>query len=217
MIYLERKNEMNQLSTTDTKQRLLETAMDLILAESYGAVSVDAICEKAKVKKGSFYYFFPSKADLVVAAFENHWETKSRPELDRIFSAQISPLKRLSDFFEYAYNLQKRTSERVGKACGCPYSSVGMEQGTLDQKLRQCMEHFLELHRKYLESAIRDAVRVKEIPDCDVEQKTDEIFAYYLGVMMLSKIANSLEPVMLKKVKPALFQLLEIHTSKLEE
>jgi TetR/AcrR family transcriptional repressor of nem operon len=191
--------------------------MDLILAESYGSVSVDAICEKADVKKGSFYYFFPSKADLVVAAFENHWETKSRPELDKIFSAQESPLKRLIDFFAYAYIIQKNASERVGNACGCPYSSVGMEQGTLDQKLRQGIEHHQNQHKKYLESAIRDAVRIKEIPECDVQQKTDEIFAYYLGVMIQSKIANSLEPVTLKKVKPALFQLLGINAAKDEE
>jgi TetR/AcrR family transcriptional repressor of nem operon len=208
---------MSQLNTTDTKGRLLETAMDLILAESYGSVSVDAICEKAKVKKGSFYYFFPSKADLVVAAFESHWETKQRPVLDKIFSAQESPLKRLIDFFEYAYNLQKNASERIGKACGCPYSSVGMEQGTLEQKLRQDMEYHLDQHKKYLESAIRDAVRVKEIPECNVQQKTDEIFAYYLGGMMQSKIANSLEPVTLKKVKPALFQLLGINAAKGEK
>jgi len=35
----------------DTRQRLLETAMDLIWEQSYGAVSVDVICERAGAKK----------------------------------------------------------------------------------------------------------------------------------------------------------------------
>jgi AcrR family transcriptional regulator len=54
----------------DAKQRLLDTAIDLIWEQSYGAVSVDVICERAGTKKGSFYHFFPSKSDLTVAAIE---------------------------------------------------------------------------------------------------------------------------------------------------
>ena len=44
------------------KARLTEAAMDLIWHNSYGATSVDAICERAGAKKGSFYYFFKSKS-----------------------------------------------------------------------------------------------------------------------------------------------------------
>jgi len=53
---------------SDARQRLLDATIDLIWQNSYGAVTVDDICERAGVKKGSFYYFFPSKTDLVVAA-----------------------------------------------------------------------------------------------------------------------------------------------------
>ena len=47
--------------TSNAKERLLQVAFDLIWQQSYGAVSVDDICQRAKVKKGSFYYFFPLK------------------------------------------------------------------------------------------------------------------------------------------------------------
>ena len=57
--------------TSDAKEKLLRVAFDLIWEQSYGAVSVDDICERANVKKGSFYYFFPSKSDLAVAASKN--------------------------------------------------------------------------------------------------------------------------------------------------
>jgi TetR/AcrR family transcriptional repressor of nem operon len=46
----------------------------MIWESSYGSVSVDDICTKAGVNKGSFYYAFKSKSDLAVAAFERHWE-----------------------------------------------------------------------------------------------------------------------------------------------
>ena len=46
---------------SDMKTRLMDAAMDLIWENSYGTTSVDAICERAGAKKGSFYYFFKSK------------------------------------------------------------------------------------------------------------------------------------------------------------
>ncbi len=45
--------------TSVAKEKLLQVAFDLIWQQSYGSVSVDDICERAKVKKGSFYHFFP--------------------------------------------------------------------------------------------------------------------------------------------------------------
>ena len=54
------------------KERLTEAALDLIWHNSYGATSVDAICERAGAAKGSFYYFFKSKSELAIAALDIH-------------------------------------------------------------------------------------------------------------------------------------------------
>ena len=58
------------------KERLMDAAMDLMWLNGYGAASVDAICEKAGAKKGSFYYFFKSKSELAAAALEADWNKK---------------------------------------------------------------------------------------------------------------------------------------------
>jgi len=55
--------------TCETKEKLLQVGFDLIWDSSYGSVSVDDICRRAGINKGSFYHFFPSKADLVVLGF----------------------------------------------------------------------------------------------------------------------------------------------------
>ena len=49
------------------KERLMDAAMDLMWQNGYAAASVDAICEQAGAKKGSFYYFFKSKSELTAA------------------------------------------------------------------------------------------------------------------------------------------------------
>ena len=76
--------------TSDARDRLLQVAFDLIWQQSYGSVSVDTICDRAGVKKGSFYYFFPSKSDLAIAAYEEHWQQR-RPVYDRVFSSSGAP------------------------------------------------------------------------------------------------------------------------------
>ena len=68
--------------TSDAREKLLAVAFDLIHESSYGSVSVEQICTRAGVNKGSFYYFFKTKTDLVVAAYEEHWRVKL-PEYER--------------------------------------------------------------------------------------------------------------------------------------
>ncbi|MDP9291545.1 MAG: TetR/AcrR family transcriptional regulator, partial [Verrucomicrobiota bacterium] len=58
---------------SDARARLLDAALSLVWENSYGATSVDAICERAGVRKGSFYYFFRSKSELAVAALDADW------------------------------------------------------------------------------------------------------------------------------------------------
>src|SRR5262252_3192079 len=111
---------------SDAKERLLDAAIKLVWRNSYGAVSVEDICEEAGVKKGSFYHFFPGKNELVAAAFRHLWET-SRPEYDRIFSPSAPPIQRLRGFFAYILERQKRMHAESGCVLGCPFSSIGTE------------------------------------------------------------------------------------------
>lgn len=54
----------------ESKERILAAAKELFLARGYGATTVDAICEKAGLTKGSFYHFFESKEELGLAVLD---------------------------------------------------------------------------------------------------------------------------------------------------
>src|SRR5579864_772144 len=122
--------------TSNAKERLLQVAFDLIWQQSYGSVSVDDICKRAKVKKGSFYYFFPSKSDLAVAAYEEHWQ-RSQPHYDRTFSPLVPPLERLGNYCKFIYENQREKQQKTGRVRGCPFASVGCELSTQDEKIRR--------------------------------------------------------------------------------
>jgi len=76
---------------SDAKRRLMDAVTELIWTGSYGSTTIDQICDKAGVKKGSFYYFFDSKAELAETALNEDWERR-RGELDSIFSPTVPPL-----------------------------------------------------------------------------------------------------------------------------
>ena len=95
----------------------MDTAIDLIWEQSYGAVSVDVICERAGAKKGSFYHFFHPSRSLTVAAIEERWE-KLRPEFDRIFSPQTPPLERLSGIAIWFINIKAKRCVNLGEFVG---------------------------------------------------------------------------------------------------
>src|ERR1700749_4379812 len=107
--------------TSDAKERLLRVAFDLIWQQSYGSVSVDDICNRAKVKKGSFYHFFPSKSDLAVMAYEEPRQ-KSRPYYDRTFSPLVPPLERLENYCKHLYESQREKQQKSGRVLGCPFT-----------------------------------------------------------------------------------------------
>jgi TetR/AcrR family transcriptional repressor of nem operon len=178
--------------TCDTKEKLLQVGFDLIWDNSYGSVSVDDICKRAGINKGSFYHFFPSKADLVVEAYEEHWREK-RPVMDRVFSAHVPPLERLREMCVVIISTQKEKAEQYGHVCGCPYTSVGSEIATLDEKIRIKSDQLMQSGLKYIESAIADAMREGSVTVKEPLAAARTIQSFILGKMVEARVQNDLK------------------------
>jgi TetR/AcrR family transcriptional repressor of nem operon len=174
------------------RERLMEAVLELIWTGSYGSTTIDHICEKAGVKKGSFYYFFESKADLALAAIDVGWN-RIKPELDALFSASVPPLERLRKYCEYSYRFQGEIKAKCGHVLGCPQFSLGSEVSTQENRLPGKIQEILECKRKYFESAIRDAHSAGLIDAPDAAAKSRTLFAYYEGLLTQARIQNNLE------------------------
>jgi TetR/AcrR family transcriptional regulator, transcriptional repressor for nem operon len=174
---------------SDAKQRLMDSVLELIWTGSYGSTTIDQICDKAGVKKGSFYYFFESKCQLAAAAFDDSWQNR-KVELDGIFSASVPPLERLQKYAQFGYDVQCEIKEKYGRVLGCPQFSLGSEVCTQELDLQKKIQDMLESKRKYLASAIRDAHANGVIDAPDAEAKARMIQAYYEGLLTQARIQN---------------------------
>ena len=190
-----------------SKQKLLETAMQLIWVSSYGSVGVDDICKRAGVSKGSFYHFFPSKSELAVQALEERWRVMQL-DLDRLFSAQKPPLERIFAYCDYIHENQKQMHSRTGKVCGCPFASVGSEMGLQDEKLRLKSQEYFDRGVRYIEGALRDAAHEKWIAAGDFHETARQIYTYIMGVLFQARIENKVES--LKHLKSGVTQFLDL-------
>jgi TetR/AcrR family transcriptional repressor of nem operon len=174
------------------KARLLEAAMDLMWQNSYGAASVDAICERAGAKKGSFYYFFKSKSELAAAALEADW-SKKRAEMDSIFSPTVPPLERFDRYFNFVCERLTEVQKKCGSILGCPFMSVGSEVSTQDQIVREVIDRIMDRKLQFFVSAVRDAAAEGLIVARDPEAKAKALFACYQGTVAQARIQNDLD------------------------
>lgn len=196
---------------SDTKQRLLEVAMQLIWEQSYGSVGVEDICQRAGVTKGSFYFAFPSKSDLACAALEEAWQMK-RPILDQIFSAQVGAVEQFEGYIDLIIKDQTNKFKTFGKMCGCPYCSVGSELSTQDEKIRHKIQQMIERGIKYVTGAVRAAHNEGLIDEKDPATVAKQIYDFAIGVILQAKIDNDAQA--LQRLRPGIFRLLGIKLSE---
>jgi len=176
---------------SDMKERLLDAAMDLIWENSYGATSVDAICDRAGAKKGSFYYFFKSKSELAAAALEDCWN-KKKAEMDSIFSPTVPPLERFARYFDFVHDRLAEVQKKCGSILGCPFISVGSEVSTQDQIVRETIDRIMDRKVNYFVSAVRDAAAEGLIDAPDPVAKARALFSCYQGMMAQARIQNDI-------------------------
>lgn len=179
--------------TSDAKERLINSTIELLHARSYADVGVQELCDHAGVKKGSFYHFFESKRDLTLAALDQECETVRKKMWAEAFSKNIAPLDRIQRYFQMSYEGQKRLKDATGSMMGCPFGNLALEMGTQDEAIRKKISGIFEEMIFYIEGALRDAIDAGELQSIDVRLTAESIFAYMEGCILVAKTKNDPE------------------------
>lgn len=179
----------------ESKIRLLETACDLIARSSYGSVSVDDLCNASQLKKGSFYYFFKSKAELATASLEYNWENL-KPTYENIFSRKHNPLQRLEKYLDHIIDTQARKKKKYGYVIGCAFTAIGCELSSQEELIRKKVEEINQRKCAYIASAIGDAQAGGYISNPTPSEKlAEEFHSLILGIVLTARIRNDLAPI----------------------
>lgn len=178
--------------TSDARERLLEAGSELIHERGYTAVGVGDVCAGAGVKKGSFYYFFPSKVEFALGVIERN-EVESEAALDQLVHGPGAPLERLVGYAESVHQRQSGQWIKGGRILGCRFGNLALEMSTQDPALQERLRSVFNRIAGSLATVVQEAVDRGDVPPQNSEGAGRSILAFLEGKIMLAKLNNDPE------------------------
>ena len=196
---------------TTARDRLIEVAAQLLHQRSYGSVGVDELCERAGVRKGSFYHFFHSKRDLALAVLEAQWDAFERDGL-RLAREAERPLDRLAMVFEFGIATLDLCRRETGSVLGCPFGNLAVELSTIEPEIRAKVAEIFARFARFFEDVLAAAVVAGDIGEIDIPGAASALVAYYEGIMLLAKTSG--ETQVMRDLAPAALLLAAFGTAQ---
>ncbi len=164
--------------------------MRLLHDRSYTAAGVDDLCRLASARKGSFYHFFPTKADLAIAAIDQHW-TEVKAEVFETISITGTPgLDRIRRLVEATDTRQRSLAADRGVVIGCPFGNLGQEMAHQDPRIKSAVQTIFDGHCQFLDIWLAEAVRARQVALGSTADRARQIFALFEGALLLAKVAG---------------------------
>jgi TetR/AcrR family transcriptional regulator, transcriptional repressor for nem operon len=96
---------VQQSAGIGSRQKLIDAAISAIREQGYTATSVDDLCGRVGVTKGTFFHHFRSKEALAIAATE-YWTERSRALFEAApYRTHSDPLDRVLSYLDFRREL----------------------------------------------------------------------------------------------------------------
>jgi TetR/AcrR family transcriptional regulator, transcriptional repressor for nem operon len=178
----------------DTKKRtLLETGSVLMLCKGYHGTGIQQIVDTAGVPKGSFYNYFKSKADFVIAAMEHSSRDTIRAFEQALEEGGLPPDQRIIKAF-------RRMTEAFVKekdfTRGCFVGNMCQEMADTNAAIAEKAEYLFRRYTAALARCLRerqDTDRNRRLPDAD--KLAEFIFNSWEGAVLRMKSSRNAHPL----------------------
>lgn len=120
------------MTASDTRTRLVLTAMQLFWEKGYGSTSVADVLKAAQVNSGSLYHFFPGKQDLLLAVLDAYHGGIRPMLLEPAWRGVEDPVERIFALLAR----YRRSLTDTDCFYGCPIGSLALELHEPDPPVR---------------------------------------------------------------------------------
>jgi TetR/AcrR family transcriptional repressor of nem operon len=179
-------------SYNDTRARLLAVGTEVLSEKGFVSTGLEEILDKSGVPKGSFYYYFDSKAAFGLAVIENYERIWARKLTRLLDDASVPPLERIHNYIsEGVRGLEKFTFRR-----GCLIGNIGQEMNVLDEKFRQKILCVFSSWAGCIARCLNEAKERGDLPaDFDVDRTSRFFWFAWEGAILQAKLELSIDPV----------------------
>jgi len=164
----------------ESKRKLLDAAVALMLRQGYTATTVDQICAEAGLTKGSFFHCFRSKVALGIAAMDHFSCGQGRAFKEAGFDQIDDPVARLHCLFETMADMIKSPQF----PCACVVGNLAQEMAQSSPEFRESCDGHFSNFVAMVSALIHEAKKART--------KTIEMDAEALAWMMCSLLQGSL-------------------------
>jgi TetR/AcrR family transcriptional repressor of nem operon len=176
----------------DTKQRLLEAGLDLLLQRGYNDLGIQALLTETGIPKGSFYHHFKNKEDFALQVIDRYMEDV-HTGLDLCLGEKtVPPLQRVRNFFE-------ATSDKYSKDgyLGCMLGGLGQELAGVNDVFRHRIDGCLAVIGERIGFCLEMAVERGDLPNkSDPHHLAALLVNCWEGAALRSRLQRSPEPLM---------------------
>jgi TetR/AcrR family transcriptional repressor of nem operon len=180
------------MARTETRDDIVRIGSELISRGGFGQTGIDQILRRAKVPKGSFYYYFSSKEDFGLAVIDQCAAEMLANLRSRLGDESHAPLKRLKNHLEHG--LMKIGGNECKR--GCLIGDLGQELAHQNETFRRRLEEVFDLWKREIAACLKKAKSAGELArGVDVNQLADFILSGWEGAILRAKVKHSVEPM----------------------
>ena len=170
-----------------TRQRILESAMDLLNTKSYHATTMNDIISATGVQKGNLYYYFQGKealvADLVKAAGKSYGEYLSER------AGNGTPIERLCGILDGVLDYHRNK----GLKGGCLFGNLAMETADTVPVVAESVKWVLDSGIDWLAALIaKTGIRENAKSGADARSMAIQIVAEIEGSILLARLGRDI-------------------------
>ena len=166
------------------RKKILEAARSLFMEKGYEGASVDEICRLAKLTKGSFFHYFKSKDEVVIAALDQYHNDMKDKFMACCCVETRDPLERIYIFLD---GLKKSMKE--GNGGGCLMGALGQELSDTHPAVRKMCDESFSGIMAFLEKDLA-AAKKKYAPKSSIDPKglAEHFVAVMQGAKLLARV-----------------------------
>jgi len=171
-----------------TRERLIAAALRLFGEKGYQSTSVADVQRESDCHSGSFYHFFPTKQDLLLAVLERYRDGIVPMLIEPAWADVHDPIERI-----FALLARYRMLLEMNHcAYGCPIGSLALELHEPDPAVRQLLADNFTGWIDQVENCLVDARKV--LGRIDTRRAASFVLTVMEGAVMQARTYRDLRP-----------------------
>jgi TetR/AcrR family transcriptional repressor of nem operon len=179
---------INQVTGTDnTRDRIILAGLRLFAAKGYQSTSIVDLLQEADAHSGSFYHFFPTKQDLLLAVLKTYRDGIEPMLLAPAWDGILDPIAKVFALLA----VYRRALENSGCTYGCPIGSLALELHEPDPPVRELLSINFSGWVSHIRACL-DAARSRLPRSVNTEQLATFVLTTMEGGVMQARTHRSL-------------------------